>query len=303
MPMPVVVSRIQNRRGTQAQFLANYPPGYNGIGGYSTPQPPTPTTFASGTGTIATLNFAPSVIANYQVGSIIVVSGVVPTAYNGSVTVTASTPSSVQYASTAVGLQTVSGNIVKPYNSTNYDNILQPGEIGLCTDTRRIFLGNLNGEYIEVNAVTTGEGLIFPPSVWVLPPSPVFVPITTVAPGPILVKLDYDATPFFTVLYDITDSLQPDWNTVGTSFSQNGQLQITAIDPSTVLPPTPPPPPVLPPVTNVTLSDTSTGINLLQPSEIHFKAQYAGTKIEIMYMHDFPGSLTFSTGAIRWLPF
>lgn len=34
MSSPVVVTRIQIRRGIQSQFDALYPPGYNGIGGY-----------------------------------------------------------------------------------------------------------------------------------------------------------------------------------------------------------------------------------------------------------------------------
>lgn len=63
---PVVVSRIQNRRGTQADFDNLYPPGYTGTGG-------------------------------------------------------------------AIG-----------------PDILQPGELALCTDTRRVFIGNINGEYIEL---------------------------------------------------------------------------------------------------------------------------------------------------------
>lgn len=74
MAAPVVVSRIQSRRGTQAQFDALYPLGYSGIGGYGS---------------------------------------------------------------------------LPGFNSTNYPNVLMPGELALCTDTRRVFLGNLNAEYLE----------------------------------------------------------------------------------------------------------------------------------------------------------
>jgi len=72
MASPVTVSRIQNRRGTQAQFNALYPPGYTGTG---------------------------------------------------------------------------------PVNINLYPNILMPGELALCTDTRRVFLGNLSGEYIELATI------------------------------------------------------------------------------------------------------------------------------------------------------
>jgi len=137
MASPVVVSRIQNRRGTQAQFNALYPFGYNGIGG-------------------ADINL--------------------------------------------------------------YPNILLQGELALCTDTRRVFIGNINGEYIELQTVLDG----LPPVMVSLPPVAVF----TVIP-----QLTYPATPFFNIAYDITDVGGPDWDAVGTQYSRNGELQITAVDP------------------------------------------------------------------------
>jgi hypothetical protein len=233
MSSPVVVSRIQNRRGTQDQFNGHvyspsgpnsvYPIGYTGVGGY----------------------------------------GSFPT-----------------------------------FNSSNYPNVLLPGELALCTDSRKIFMGNLNGEYVEVEIVL-GDGLFLHPSVWELPPSGSFVPITRLLPFP--VTLEYDATPFLNVLYDVTDdTLTPDWNTVGTNFSKNGELKITAV--AYFSPNIPNPNPFLPDTTPVELTDTGTDINLVQPSDIQFIAQYNGPKIEILYKHDFPGSLTFSTSTIRWIP-
>jgi hypothetical protein len=202
MATPVVVSRIQNRRGTQTQFDNLYPPGYTGTGGVD-------------------INVWP--------------------------------------------------------------NILLPGELALATDTRRVFLGNLNGEYIELtNSSLTDIALL--PLVLVLPPAAVFTAIP---------QLEIDPTPFFTLFYDITNSLNPDWNTVGATFSRNGEMKITAtVD--NILPPD-----------RATLTDTSTEINLEVPDDISFVAQYnlASTKIEILYKHDFAGSLTFSTSSLHWLPF
>jgi hypothetical protein len=68
------------------------------------------TTGASGTGTTATLTFATQPTA-FPVGSWIVVYGVTPTGYNGNYVVTASTTTSVSYASTTTGAQTVAGTV------------------------------------------------------------------------------------------------------------------------------------------------------------------------------------------------
>jgi hypothetical protein len=202
MASPVTVSRIQNRRGTQAQFDALYPPGYTGVG---------------------------------------------------------------------------------PVDINLYPNILMPGELALCTDTRRIFLGNLTGEYVEIASVL-GGGILLAPFVMQLLPTVVFPapPIFTPIPA-----LNYLATPFFTLLYDVTDSLNPDWNTVGTTFSRNGEMKITAT--------------VNTGPGSVSLVDTSSDVNTTL-FDISFTADYNGPNIEISYSHDFPGSLTFSSSTILWLP-
>jgi len=74
------------------------------------------TTGASGTGTTATITFG-AVAAAAPVGSTIIVSGVTPTAYNGTWVVTASSTTSVSFASTATGSQTVAGTV---QYGTNY---------------------------------------------------------------------------------------------------------------------------------------------------------------------------------------
>lgn len=216
MASPVVVSRIQNRRGTQTQFNGLYPLGYNGVGGFES---------------------------------------------------------------------------IPGYNITNYPNVLLSGEIALCTDSRRVFVGNINGEYLELSEVMS-DGILLEPLVLTLPPSALF----TVIPG-----LTYTATPFMKILYDITDSASADWNVVGTNFSRNGTLEITAVQNFTPAPPTPP----FPAITPVSLIDTGVEINLASPDSITFQAQYDGTAsfIQIAYTHDFSTSLTFSTSNIQWLPF
>lgn len=196
---PVVVSRIQNRRGVQADFDALYPVGYTGIGGCDI-------------------------------------------------------------------------NV--------YPNILLSGELALCTDSRRVFLGNLDGEYVEI-PIVLGGGIFLPPLVVILPPVGVFTTIP---------ELDYLPTPFFTLLYSLTDTVLPDWNTVGSNFSKNGELKITAINNE-------------PP--DASLTDTGTEINLTA-NDISFMVEYVNLPsqhIAISYKHDFSSDLTFSTSTISWVPF
>jgi hypothetical protein len=69
------------------------------------------TTGASGTGSVATLTFGALASAPYTVGSTITVAGVTPLGYNGDYSVTACTTTTVSYASTTTGAQTVAGTI------------------------------------------------------------------------------------------------------------------------------------------------------------------------------------------------
>lgn len=288
MSNPVVVSRIQNRRGTQTQFLQLYPPGYLGIGGYgSGPYNPVSTTATSGTGTVATITLASG---SFAVNDTITVANVTPITYNGTHTVISSTSDTVSFNSTATGAQTVSGTVFGTFTDTNYPNVLLPGELALCTDSRRIYMGNLNGEYVQL-AELMMDGIFLGPIEVSLPPTGSF----TVIPS-----LTYQATPFNTLIYSLTDSSSPNWNTVGNTFSKNGTLQITA---TTNFAPIPNPP--FPDITPVTLTDNGTEINASLPSQISFKAQYDGTftNIEILYMHDFSTNVNFNTSSVMWQPF
>lgn len=69
-------------------------------------------TGGSGTGTTATITFPAETAVPFAVGSTINVSGAVPTAYNGNFTVTASTTTSVSYASSATGTVTIGPTII-----------------------------------------------------------------------------------------------------------------------------------------------------------------------------------------------
>ena len=65
----------------------------------------------SGTGSVATITFATQSLRPFTIGDTIVVSGVTPNSYNGVHEVTAATTSSVSYASSATGSQTVAGTV------------------------------------------------------------------------------------------------------------------------------------------------------------------------------------------------
>jgi hypothetical protein len=85
---------------------------YN-VAGTTITQPSTNTSFittgASGSSGTATLTFANH---TFTIGQPIVVSGVTPTSYNGSYIVTATTPTTISYASSATGSQTVAGSVI-----------------------------------------------------------------------------------------------------------------------------------------------------------------------------------------------
>ena len=76
--------------------------------------PTVATTAASGTGATATITFAAQPSA-YPIGSTVVVAGVTPTGYNGTFVVTASSTTSVSYASATTGAQTVAGTVQQAF--------------------------------------------------------------------------------------------------------------------------------------------------------------------------------------------
>lgn len=218
MASPVIVSRIQNRRGTQAQFdgliynpagpNSMYPSGYNGVGGYGS---------------------------------------------------------------------------FPDFTSANYPNVLLPGEIGFVTDTSNMYIGNTNGRYTKIQSSgTISPGVELLPAVFSLAPTqsgsaaPVFATIT---------GLTFVATPFFSMLYDVTDSGSLDWNALGTSFSKNGEVTVSCVSGGPA-----------------TLTDTANEINT---SSTFFSliAVYNAPYIEIQYSHNHPTNLTFSTSTVHWVPF
>jgi len=73
----------------------------------------TATTAASGTGTVATLTFAANATASppFLAGGLINIEGVTPTGYNGTYQVLSCTSTSVTFANTTTGSQTVAGTI------------------------------------------------------------------------------------------------------------------------------------------------------------------------------------------------
>jgi hypothetical protein len=226
---PVVVSRIQNRRGTQQQF-DGYP--------YSAPGP----------------------------------NSVYPSGYNG-----------------------VSGYGGYPnYTEINYPNTLMPGELALCTDTHRLFIGNVNGKFDEllVGIQDTDLTLLRPQDIR-LPPHSVWTTIPNLTTKPSIdITPPIQATSFLSFLYSVTDSAIPTRtpSDVGVTFARNGELQITALlSAGTVNP-------------KITLSDISTEINATA-YDISFRAVYNidGT-ISLEYIHNFPTSLTLGFNAITWLP-
>ena len=70
-----------------------------------------PTNGASGTGSVATVTWAYALAVAPAIGSQVTVSGMTPTGYNGTYTVTASTTTSVSFASATSGSVSVQGTI------------------------------------------------------------------------------------------------------------------------------------------------------------------------------------------------
>jgi len=283
MASPVVVSRIQNRRGTQDQFDSLYPGAYTSAVG------------ASSVGAVVTVTDTTGV---YENGLVSVISG---TGEFAPGTTVLSIDSATQFTVSAVPTIALSGAevYIPVYDGTgglnlvDYPSVLLPGEIALCTDTRNVYIGNIGGEYVLFNGGSGSDLSALPPLVISLPPAVTY----TVIP-----ELTLQATPFFNLLYDVTDSVSPDWNDInGTSFARNGQLKITAVQDFAPVPNSP-----YPDITSATLVDDS--VEIKNPADytledISFIAEINGSDVEISYKHDFPVSLTFSSTTIRWQPF
>jgi hypothetical protein len=92
------------------------------------------TTATAGDGVHATLTFDTQATAPYTVGQQIVVSGITPTTYNGIWTVTNCTTTTVTYAATATGNQTLAG-VIAPQYQWNYT----PGWTSVTAGFMRMF--------------------------------------------------------------------------------------------------------------------------------------------------------------------
>jgi hypothetical protein len=92
------------------------------------------TTAAVGNGTTATLNFSTKTYPPYIVGQTITVSGVSPAGYNGTKTVTACTTTSVSFASTQTGSQSVAGSITSAYTGYTYASQKCTRDVGFFID-------------------------------------------------------------------------------------------------------------------------------------------------------------------------
>lgn len=202
---PVVVSRIQHRRGTQDQFNALYPPGYTGVGGYDGPS-----------------------------------------------------------------------------------TILQPGELAVCMDSRRVFVGALNGEYFEMG---TGSGTggggsseccggLIAVSIPLQPSPDTYAPV----PG-----VRFNPTPFHDIQYSATDATSPDVDAPGTMYTRSGKLTITSLKQSAAS-------------DLVNLVDYSVEVNKTV-YDLVFRADYDGDgkSILVSYRHNFPMPLRMTTSSIVWI--
>ena len=192
------------------------------------------------------------------------------------------------------------------FTAVNYTNVLLPGELALCTDSGNVYMGNLNGGFIQFAEQVSTAGEFLNPAPWILPPVTTFTAISS-AIGIATIMLDYQATPFYTIEYSVTDSSMSDWNSVGVNFARNGAMCITAVNSATQQPNSPVQPPLIAPInppiwSTVNLNDTSSEVNATQ-YDISFKAQYNNNRIEIMYIHNFPGNLTLYTNTITWIAF
>ena len=96
------------------------------------------------------------------------------------------------------GFQTDFNNLYPSGQPGTGPNVLQPGELALCTDTGRVFMGTvvngINGYYIEL---TAGGGGSLPPGALEL--TPVVVSLPPAATWTSMLT-PFTPTPFFTML-------------------------------------------------------------------------------------------------------
>lgn len=198
-------------------------------------------------------------------------------------TTIATTPVEVSRIQNRRGTQSAFDALYSTYPGTG-TQILQPGELAICTDTRRLFIGNTNGEYVELSTLTSGISS--------LSLAPLVITLAPTSTPTLISQLVYTPTPFLSILYSISDTTSATATTVGTNYAKNGEFKVTALAYSVS--------------TNTTsLTDIGNEINTTSlPSTISFTSNYvsSGSGIGIYYTHNFPGVLTLSTSTIVWQP-
>lgn len=201
---------------------------------------------------------------------------------------TSTTPVVLSRIQNRIGTQSEFNALYPVYPGTG-TQVLKPGEIALCTDTRRIFVGNLGGEYIEVGASMSGGSSSSAASLQL---APLLINLPAQAAYTEIPVLSYSPTSFLSLWYSISDSGTS--SAPGIHYAKNGEFKITAIDYTPGYPVT------------VNLVDEGTEINTTTSpvSAIDFKAAYSDdrTHIVLSYKHNFPYDLTLSTSTVIWQP-
>jgi hypothetical protein len=153
---------------------------------------------------------------------------------------------------------------------------LAPGEIGMTTDTQRVFIGNADGSYLEFTIQESFNQLLFTPLIIPLPISGTFIPV----PG-----LEFIAGGLLNIIYTVSDTASP---SVPVSYSKSGTMTVTCTTTQTDLVDS-----------GIEIDDYPSG------SSLTFSSQYASDNIsvQILYSHNYPVPLTLSTSTIQWVPF
>jgi len=166
---------------------------------------------------------------------------------------------------------------------------LQPGEIGFCTDTNRVFIGRDVGTFTEITtngaASVVDATLEFIPMSVTLPPTATWAPVLSMA-----FTLDPLSTTsgYISVLYSVLET-----GSTTTPFTKSGTLTISSsISPNPV-------------ATISTLTDSGTEINVYPDPkpDISFKAVYSGGTVQISYIHNFVSPLILRSSSIHWQGF
>lgn len=153
------------------------------------------------------------------------------------------------------------------YDTSNQAGRLRPGELALCHDTNRLFMGT---EVSPTNAIGYFEiisGGNPAPLEILLSDNSAFGSWSTIT------QLTVVSTSFLTIYYSIDNN--------DNTFSKNGELKITSTSDT------------------ATLTDTGVEIN---PTifDISFKAELLGDNIVVQYKHNFGTNLMFRTTTLVW---